>query len=227
MLKRSVESFLVVSESFSPTNSVINPPETNGFLTGARLGAVVTTGISGLSVMDSAVKGAVVVATVDAGEDATIVWADGVTGVCVGTLNFMGATGSTRGEGPRARREAAPVIKPGISSEEAEDSDDGDDWRSMSTVSDDTGLICDVLLPASSMCVHGASSFSTGACRVVDAVDEGLPGVAVADAICMSGISVRDGLRGWIGDWGGVLGGEPMLIGDRLRGRSSSGIYSG
>ena len=150
-LGRSVESFLAVNESFPPTNSVINPPETKGFLTGARLGAVdMTGGGSCFSVTASAAKGAEDVATVDAGE-ATIVWADGVTGVCAATLDFMGATGSTRGEGARPRREAAPVIKPGISSEEADDSDDGDDWRSMSTVSEDTGLICDALLAPSSM----------------------------------------------------------------------------
>ena len=68
-----MESFLVVKESFSPTNSVIKPPETNGFLIGARLGAVDKTGGgSCFSATGSAVKGAEVVATVDAG-DATIV----------------------------------------------------------------------------------------------------------------------------------------------------------
>ena len=81
MLGHSVESFLVVSESFSPTNSVMNPPETNGFLIGARLDTDATTGGSSpLSVTGSAVKGAVLVVTVDAGE-ATIVWADCGTGV--------------------------------------------------------------------------------------------------------------------------------------------------
>lgn len=69
-----MESFLVVKESFSPTNSVMNPPETNGFLTGVRLGTVDKTGgrSSCFSVVDSAIKGVEVVATVDAG-DATIV----------------------------------------------------------------------------------------------------------------------------------------------------------
>jgi hypothetical protein len=139
----------------------------------------------------------------------------------------MGATGSTRGEGGRPRREAAPVINPGISSEEVEDCDDGDDWRSMSTVSEDTGLICDVLLAASSIWVHGASSFSTSACCVADAVDNVLPSVAVVDFVGVAGTSKGDELHAWIGDWGGVLGDEPMLIGDRLRDRSPCGIYSG
>lgn len=139
----------------------------------------------------------------------------------------MGATGSTRGEGRRARREAAPVINPGISSSEAEDRDDGDDWRSMSTVSEDTGLICDVLLAASSMWLHGASSFSAGACCVVDAVDNVLPSVAVIGLVGVAGTPKGDELHVSIGDWGGVLGAEPMLMGDRLRDRSSCGIYSG
>ena len=139
----------------------------------------------------------------------------------------MGATGSTRGEGGRARREAAPVINPGISSEEAEDCDDGDDWRSMSTVSEDTGLICDVLLAASSMWLHGASSFSTGACCVVDAVHNVLASVAVVDFVGVAGTPTGDELREWIGDWEGVIADEPMLIGDRLRERSPCGIYIG
>lgn len=76
-----MESFFVVNESFSPTNSVINPPETNGFLIGTRLGAVVTIGEgSTFSDTDSTAKDGKLVATVDAGE-ATIVWADCSTGV--------------------------------------------------------------------------------------------------------------------------------------------------
>lgn len=62
---------------------------------------------------------------------------------------------------------------------------------------------------------------------MVDAVDEGLPGEVVGIDMGMGGASMGDGLCGRRGDWGGVLGGEPMLIGDRLRDRSSSGIYNG
>ena len=139
---------------------------------------------------------------------------------------FTGATGSTRGEGGRPRREADPVINPGISSEEAQDCDEGEDWRSMSTVSDDMGLIWDVLLAASSW-VHGASSFSTGACCEVDAVDKVLPSGEEGDCVGVAGTTLGDVLHVWVGDWGGVLGDEPMLIGDRLRDRSSCGIYGG
>lgn len=98
----------------------------------------------------------------------------------------------------------------------------------MSTVSEDTGLIWDVLLAASSIWVHGASSFSGGACCVADAVDNVLPDVAAVGFVGMAGASVGDEMDVWIGDWGGVLGGvgEPMLIGDRLRERSSCRIYS-
>ena len=188
-----MESFRVVSESFSPTNSVINPPETNGFLIGARFGAVVATGGGSCFSPSGSIVNGTVVATVDAGE-ATIVCADGVTGVCAGRLDLTGDMGSTRGEGARARREAAPVINPGISSDEAEDAEDGDDWRSMSTVSEDTGLIRDVLLAASSKWVHGASG-STGARCTEEAVDEGLPSVVVAGVVGVTGTSIGDGVR--------------------------------
>lgn len=119
------------------------------------------------------------------------------------------------------------MINPGISSEEAENCDDGDDWRSMSAVSEDIGLICDILPAPSSTWVHGASGLSRGACLVVDAVDGVLPDSTTVGFLGVSATALGVVLRVGRGDWGGVLVEEPMLIGERLRDRSSSGIYSG
>lgn len=121
-----------VSDWRPPTNSVINPPDTNGFLTsGGRL-----TG-GGTNVVESG----------DTGSFGTgMVRFKGMPEVGGGAVMGCGfACGGERtsGDGWRGggtgRRDSDPVIKPGISSSSTSD-DEGEDCRSISTVSDETGL---------------------------------------------------------------------------------------
>lgn len=130
-------AFCVVSDSRLPTNSVINPPDTNGFLkTGLRGKAPAESG----GVTDFVSFGSIAEDMPEVGGGV-----DNEGGaVRMGCGRVCGG-GSTSGDGWRGgagrpgRRDTDPVTRPGISSSSTSE-DEGDDCRSISTVSEETGL---------------------------------------------------------------------------------------
>lgn len=116
------------------------------------------------------------------------------------------------------------MIKPGISSSSTDDDDEGEDCRSISTVSDETGLTWDVLLAISMAATAATAMYSFSSCACCEMGRWSLTRPMGGSVGCGDGIWIRFVARPIKGDCGGVLGEEPMLIGDKLRRRSASGI---